>query len=154
MLSKSDVVLEQPEGAVFHNDWDNFDQLVSDIYGAGSIHTAVGIYMQDLGLARVDPEPSTSNSQTSSSPQPEASSSMTFFQEQTSIGQLKYSKSTIQRKKERSLRDISQTQLPPYYQKKNAEPQLVIPKSTTLLTPVSNSMITKNLVWIITRFIN
>ena len=49
LVSNSDVIKRQPEGAVFHSDWDNFDQLVSDVYGAGSIHTTVGIYMQDLG---------------------------------------------------------------------------------------------------------
>ena len=50
MISNSDVVKRQPEGAVFHSDWDHFDQLVSDVYGAGSVHTAVGIYLQDLGF--------------------------------------------------------------------------------------------------------
>ena len=45
VISNSDVVKRQPEGAVFHSDWDNFDQLVSDVYGTVSIHTAVGIYL-------------------------------------------------------------------------------------------------------------
>lgn len=49
LLSNSDVLKKQSEGAVFHSDWDNFNQLVSDVYRAGSIHTAVGIYFQDLG---------------------------------------------------------------------------------------------------------
>ena len=39
---------------MFHSDWDNFDQLVSNVYGAGSVHTAVGIYMQDLGFCEGD----------------------------------------------------------------------------------------------------
>ena len=34
MISNSDVVKRQPEGAVFPSDWDNFDQLVSDVYVA------------------------------------------------------------------------------------------------------------------------
>ena len=37
VISNSDVAKRQPEGAVFHSDWDNFDQLVSDVYGAGSV---------------------------------------------------------------------------------------------------------------------
>ena len=32
MISNSDVAKRQPEGAVFHGDWDNFDKLVSDVY--------------------------------------------------------------------------------------------------------------------------
>ncbi|CAJ1061365.1 hypothetical protein XNOV1_A011600 [Xyrichtys novacula] len=42
IISESDIIRGQPDGAVFHSDWDNFDQLVSNIYAAG-------IYMQDLG---------------------------------------------------------------------------------------------------------
>lgn len=41
LVSNSDVIKRQPDGAVLHSDWDNFDQLVSDVYGAGSIHTAI-----------------------------------------------------------------------------------------------------------------
>ena len=37
MISNSDVVKRQPEGAVFPSDWDNFDQLVSDVYVAWSV---------------------------------------------------------------------------------------------------------------------
>ena len=39
---------------MFHSDWDNFDQLVSNVYGARSVHTTVGIYMQDLGFSEGD----------------------------------------------------------------------------------------------------
>ena len=37
MINNSDVVKRQPEGAVFHSDWDNFDQLVSDVYVVWSV---------------------------------------------------------------------------------------------------------------------
>lgn len=47
-VSNSDIIKGQPDGAVLHSDWDNFDQLVSDVYEAGSIHTAAGMYMQDI----------------------------------------------------------------------------------------------------------
>ena len=44
LITNSEIIKNQPDGAVFHSDWDNFDQLVSDVYGAGSIHTAAGTH--------------------------------------------------------------------------------------------------------------
>ena len=32
--------------SLFHSDFDNFDQLVSDLSGSGSVHTAHGIMIQ------------------------------------------------------------------------------------------------------------
>ena len=46
----------------FSSEWDNFNQLGSDVYGAGSVHTAVGIYQQDLLLC-VDAEAPTPTTQ-------------------------------------------------------------------------------------------
>ena len=34
--------------SVFHSDFDNFDQFVNDLSGAGSVHTANGILLQDF----------------------------------------------------------------------------------------------------------
>ena len=33
---------------LFHSDFDNFDQYINDVKGAGSIHTAHGIMLQEV----------------------------------------------------------------------------------------------------------
>ena len=46
MLPKS--IVRQPQGnSVFHSEFDNFDKIVNELYGAGSIHTAHGIMLQE-----------------------------------------------------------------------------------------------------------
>ena len=98
VISNTDVVKDQPEGAVFHSDWDNFDQLVSAVYGARSIHSAVGIYMQDMGFCDDDALESTSNT-------------------------AEYIQVSQQKKKQRSFKSPAQ-ELAPYYQRKRSEPTL------------------------------
>lgn len=45
----SSQIIRQPEApAVFHSEFDNFDQLLNDLTGMGSIHTAHGIMLQDI----------------------------------------------------------------------------------------------------------
>ena len=34
--------------SVFHSEFDNFDKIVNELYGAGSVHTAHGIMLQDI----------------------------------------------------------------------------------------------------------
>jgi hypothetical protein len=47
MLSRQ-IIQEPRAPSIFHSEFDNFDQLVNSPTGAGSIHTAHGIMMQDL----------------------------------------------------------------------------------------------------------
>ena len=45
----SNQIIRRPIGSsVFHSEFDNFDQLINDVSGSGSIHTAHGIMMQEL----------------------------------------------------------------------------------------------------------
>ena len=45
----SDQIVRDPTTpAVFHSDFDNFDQLINDLTGMGSVHTAHGIMMQEV----------------------------------------------------------------------------------------------------------
>ena len=49
VLSKQ--IIRHPVGlSVFHSEFDNFDQLINDISGRGSVHTAHGIMLQDLSV--------------------------------------------------------------------------------------------------------
>ena len=34
--------------SVFHSEFDNFDKIVNELHGAGSVHTAHGIMLQDI----------------------------------------------------------------------------------------------------------
>ena len=43
----SQIVRNSAAPWIFHSDFDNFDQYVNDISGAGSIHTENGIMLQD-----------------------------------------------------------------------------------------------------------
>ena len=46
LLPKSIVC--KPQGkSLFHSEFDNFDKLVNDLYGSGSVHTAHGIMLQE-----------------------------------------------------------------------------------------------------------
>jgi len=41
--------IHRPDGpAVLHSEFDNFDKLVNELYGAGSVHTAHGIMLQEV----------------------------------------------------------------------------------------------------------
>ena len=42
--------------SVFHSEFDNFDQLVNDITGRGSVHTAHGIMLQDFTIEQREEE--------------------------------------------------------------------------------------------------
>ena len=42
------IIRNPTSPAVFHSDFDNFDAYVNELYGAGSVHRAHGIMMQDL----------------------------------------------------------------------------------------------------------
>ncbi|CAM1302357.1 Uncharacterised protein r2_g1216 [Pycnogonum litorale] len=45
----SNQVLRNPQGpSVFHSEFDNFDQLVNDLTGKGSVHTTHGIMLQQV----------------------------------------------------------------------------------------------------------
>jgi len=45
----SNQIIRSPSGpAVFHSEFDNFDQLLNDLTGKGSIHTAHGIMLQEV----------------------------------------------------------------------------------------------------------
>ena len=42
-------IVRNPSGlSVFHSEFDNFDQLINDISGKGSVHTAHGIMLQEI----------------------------------------------------------------------------------------------------------
>ena len=44
----SSQIVRNPQGpAIFHSEFDNYDQLINDLTGKGSIHTAHGIMMQE-----------------------------------------------------------------------------------------------------------
>ena len=45
-LLSSQIVRNPSIPYVFHPDFDNFDQFVNDLSGAGSVHTANGIMLQ------------------------------------------------------------------------------------------------------------
>ena len=47
-LLSTQVVRNPGVPALFHSDFDNFDQLLNDLTGKGSVHTAHGIMMQEL----------------------------------------------------------------------------------------------------------
>ncbi|KAL2095547.1 hypothetical protein ACEWY4_007695 [Coilia grayii] len=126
LVSNSDVIKRQPDGAVFHSDWDNFDQLVSNVYGAGSIHAAAGIYMQDLGscedaeaLSSAQPtEQSCVDINTPSPEQPTPNTQLT--------------------KKQRSFKSPA-TELPTYYKRKRSEPTNLVSSSCKKLNTYSQS---------------
>ena len=45
----TDKIIRNPVGpSVFHSEFDNYDQLVNDLSGKGSIHTAHGIMLQEV----------------------------------------------------------------------------------------------------------
>ena len=49
-------IVTNPNGpSVFHSEFDNFDQLVNDLTGKGSVHTAHGIMLQEFSTAQ-DPQ--------------------------------------------------------------------------------------------------
>ena len=47
----SDHIVRHPDPSksVFHSEFDNFDQFINNLSGMGSIHTAHGIMMQEVG---------------------------------------------------------------------------------------------------------
>ena len=47
-LLTSQIVRQPTAPSIFHSEFDNFDQLVNTLTGAGSVHTAHGIMMQDI----------------------------------------------------------------------------------------------------------
>ena len=47
-MQTSQIVCHPDSPAVFHSEFDNFDQLVNDLSGKGSVHTAHGIMLQDF----------------------------------------------------------------------------------------------------------
>ena len=47
-LLSNQIFREPNVPSLFHSDFDNFDEYVSELKGAGSIHTAHGIMMQEL----------------------------------------------------------------------------------------------------------
>ena len=94
---------------LFHSDWDNLDQLVSDVYGAGSVHTAVGIYLHDLGFCTnaEAPTPMTQDCHIDTQPQ----------------------------KKQRAFKSTVQ-ELPFYYEWKRSEPALLASSSSDMTTSI------------------
>ena len=49
-------IIRNPIGpTVFHSQFDNYDQLINDLSGKGSVHTAHGIMMQEVGDDEVSP---------------------------------------------------------------------------------------------------
>ena len=45
----TDKIIRNPvEPSVFHSEFDNYDQLINDLSGNGSIHTAHGIMLQEV----------------------------------------------------------------------------------------------------------
>ena len=47
----SQSIVRCPRGpSVFHSEFDNFDQLVNDLTGKGSVHTAHGLMLQDYAM--------------------------------------------------------------------------------------------------------
>ena len=129
MISNSDVAKRQPEGAVFHSDWDNFDQLVSDVYGAESVHTAVGIYLHDLGFCTdaEAPTPMTQDCHIDTQP----------------------------KKKQRAFKSTVQ-ELSSYYERKRSEPALLASSSSDMTTSIHEDQTSSdtNLIWVFTRRIN
>ena len=47
-FSSSPIVCNPAAPVIFHSDFDNFGQFVNDIFGAGSVHTANRIMLQDF----------------------------------------------------------------------------------------------------------
>lgn len=48
------IISSSSPASVFHSEFDNFDQLINDLTGKGSIHTAHGIMLQEHGFT-IDP---------------------------------------------------------------------------------------------------
>ncbi|KAL4233685.1 hypothetical protein ACF0H5_008366 [Mactra antiquata] len=48
LLLTTQIVRKPNAPSIFHSEFDNFDQFVNTLTGAGSIHTAHGIMMQDV----------------------------------------------------------------------------------------------------------
>ena len=47
-LITNEIVKNPTNPGLFHSDFDNFDQYINDVKGAGSIHTAHGIMLQEV----------------------------------------------------------------------------------------------------------
>ncbi len=45
--------------SVLHSEFDNFDKIVNELYGAGSVHTAHGIMLEDIEYDEVGNVPCT-----------------------------------------------------------------------------------------------
>lgn len=146
LVSNSDIIKGQPNGAVFHSDWDNFDQRVSGVYGGGSIHTAAGIYMQDLGSC-ADAEALTSEQPTQES----CADTEGFTSEQPTQDSNPNTQPTT---KQRSFRSPA-TELPTYYKRKRSEPtNLVSSRSNNLTTYSQPKLSDTDLIWVFAREIN
>lgn len=130
LISNSDIIKRQPDVAVFHSDRGNFDQLISDVYGTGSIHTTVGIYQQDLGSC-ADAAALTSVQHTWES-----------------------NPNTQSTKKKRSFKSPIQ-ELPSYFKQKRSEPANLASSSSNNSSTYSNSKSSyTDLIWVIACKIN
>ena len=94
---------------VFHSDWDNVDHLVSDMYGAGSVHTAVDIYLQEQGFCTNAEAPTPMIQDCHIDTQP--------------------------KKKQRAFKSPVQ-ELPSYYERKRSEPALLASSSSNMTTSI------------------
>ena len=114
---------------VFHSDWDTVDQLVSDGCGAGSVHTAVDIYLQDLGFCT----------------NAEAPTPMTQY----------CHIDTQPKKKQRAIKSPVQ-ESPSYYERKRSEPTLLASSSSDMTTSIHEDQTSSDidLIWVFTRQIN
>ena len=112
--------------SLFHSDFDNFDQFVNDLSGAGSIHTCHGIMLQDI--------PS----------EPTADENNTDSQEESLL--------SLPRRGARSLKSLTNDTLPPCYINKKDSPKKTISYITLVEyeDTLSKSML-KYLLWCICR---